>query len=439
MLVGEKSPPENTDARSEREPLDMASDRPDVPAIAARNRDLGSRRWLYALVGLMLIAPWIALAYLPVGHGVDVMGYPLGRDFINVWAAPQLAFGGKLAVLFDYHAYHRAISELFGQPIPLHLWVYPLDALPVFWPFSQLPYFVALAVWTFGLFAIFALIVLREIAPEHRMQALLVLFCAPACLINTVGGQNGFLTGALLLAGILAIDRRPILAGLLFGLLTIKPQLGLILPFALVALGAWRVIAVATVTALALVAFSVVLFGTDAWYQFFAVTGTYQMQLLDHFTGMLKMMMSSVLSAAQTSGLSFRTAVVLQLAVSLPVVVVTCWAVRRAVDPYRRALVLIAAIPLISPYALVYDLPAMAALQVWMLYGRLPWRPQWSVLYLLAWMTPIGLMYANVIGIGAGPIVLLVFFAASVREAVGAPGWPRTGPASVQVAGPSPA
>ena len=76
----------------------------------------------------------------------------------------------------------------------------------------------------------------------------------PACPINAIGGQNGFLSAALFLGGVLNIDRRPILSGVLIGLLTFKPHLGVVLPFALVALGAWRVIASAAVTALALFA-----------------------------------------------------------------------------------------------------------------------------------------------------------------------------------------
>jgi hypothetical protein len=65
-----------------------------------------------------------------------------------------------------------------------------------------------------------------------------------------------------MLIGIFAfLDRRPLLAGLLVGLLTIKPQLGVLIPVLLIASGRWRVFTVATVTALALAAAAVMLFG----------------------------------------------------------------------------------------------------------------------------------------------------------------------------------
>ena len=67
-------------------------------------------------------------------------------------------------------------------------------------------------------------------------------------------GQTGFLTGALLAGGVLALPRHEILAGVFFGLLAYKPQFGLLIPFVLLAGGYWRAIAAATATVLASVA-----------------------------------------------------------------------------------------------------------------------------------------------------------------------------------------
>ena len=75
----------------------------------------------------------------------------------------------RSSALFDLRGYHEAIGRLFGTPLPFHNWGYPLFTLPAFWPLAQLPYFWALAVWTFGLFAIFAAIVLAEVEPDRRL------------------------------------------------------------------------------------------------------------------------------------------------------------------------------------------------------------------------------------------------------------------------------
>jgi len=86
--------------------------------------------------------------------------------------------------------------------------------------------------------------------------------------MNIFAGQNGFLTSALMIAGLAQLGRRPILSGVCFGLLTIKPQLGLLLPLMLLLTGQWRAIAAAVVTTAALVVATGLLFGFDIWPQY---------------------------------------------------------------------------------------------------------------------------------------------------------------------------
>src|SRR3546814_13973031 len=76
---------------------------------------------------------------------------------------------------------------------------------------------------------------------------------------------NGFLTGALLIGGLRLLGTKPIVAGILFGILTVKPQLGILLPFALLAARQWTAIAAAGATTVLLVGISVLLFGWESW------------------------------------------------------------------------------------------------------------------------------------------------------------------------------
>jgi hypothetical protein len=119
--------------------------------------------------------------------------------------------------------------------------------------------------------------------------------------------------------------------------------------------------------------------------------------------------------------LSYPAAAAVQLAVTVPVIAAACWAVRRTTDPCRRAFVLASAAPLATPYAFNYDLPMLVPILVWALFGRLPWRPERSAVYLLAWIVPVGLMYANMLGLGVCSLVLILFFVASLQEAVADP------------------
>jgi hypothetical protein len=366
-----------------------------------------SRDHLLLLVASLAVMLPVLRFYWPAGGGLDVVGYPLGRDFINVWSGPQVAFGDKVSALFDLRGYHEAIGRLFGTPLPFHNWGYPLFTLPAFWPLAQLPYFWALAIWTVGLFAIFAAIVLAEIEPARRLQALLLLALTPACLINTIGGQNGFLSAALFLGGVLNIDRRPILSGVLIGLLTFKPHLGIVLPFALVALGAWRVIASAAITALALFAISTAMFGLDAWRDYVAVVGAYQTELLRQFEGFYTTMMVSVLASGRQLGLSYSVALGIQVIVSLGVIALACWAARRIADPCARAFLLATATLLATPYAFNYDMTALGAALVWVFVGRLPHRPDAGPAYILAWLAPPVTMMLALYGSPLAPLITL--------------------------------
>jgi len=390
-------------------------------------------RWIvYPALSIAVVAPLVMWFYWPAGNGLDVTGHQIGRDFINNWAGPQLAFGGRLETLFDLTAYHAAIGTLFGHPLPFHNWGYPLFTLPAFWPLAQLPYFWALAVWTVGLFALFAGVALSQVERPLRGYALLALMLAPASLINAIGGQNGFFSAALMLGGMLSIGRRPVVAGILFGLLTFKPHLGLVLPFVLVALGAWRVIASATATAIVLVTVTIPLFGVEPWRQYLDATGAYQAMLLDRFHGFYTIMMASVFAGARTLGLSYMGAMAIQVAVAIPVIAAACWAVRRSADPCRRAMVVACATVLVSPYAFNYDLTAVSAGLVWMLAGRLPLRPEFAAVYLLAWIAPAAMMHLNMAGLGVLPLVVLALYGLSIRDAVSERAGTATGHAPVR-------
>jgi hypothetical protein len=108
-------------------------------------------------------------------------------------------------------------------------------------------------------------------AGDGRLWLLLAL-AFPAVFINLGHGQNGFLSAALIGGGLVLLDRRPWLAGILFGLLAYKPQFGLMIPLALLAAGQWRAILAATATVAALALVTTAFFGMEVWSAFLAST-----------------------------------------------------------------------------------------------------------------------------------------------------------------------
>ncbi len=368
--------------------------------------------------GLVFTLCFLAPFYWPARDGLDIHGYPLGRDFINNWVGPQVAFSGRLMRLYDLDAYVAELGRVFGRPLPFHNWGYPPFCLLLYWPLGRMPYFLALSTWTFGLFAAFAWTAARLAPPGRRLAMVAALACAPASLINVAGGQNGFLSGALLLGGVLCLDRRPLLAGVLFGFLTFKPHLGLVLPLALVALGAWRTILSAVITTIALVAVSAAAFGLEPWRQYLFVTSVFQLGFLQGFHGFYTYMMCSVLAAARTLGASFALASAAQWAVSVPVILVSGLAMRWTKDVRQRAMILATATPLATPYAFNYDLTAVSAVVAWRLLARAEEGPETTPrpLLVLAWLTPILMMPLNILHVPIAPVALLPLFITAVAE-----------------------
>ncbi len=378
---------------------------------------LGRAKALLILLTLAFSLAVLSRMYWPASKGLDVFGYPIGRDFINSWAAPQIAFSGHLASLYNFDSYVAAISRLFGQALPFHNWSYPPFALLLYWPLGQMPYFVALAAWTISLFAAYAFVASRFVAKPHRIAMGLALACAPATVINIVGGQNGFLTASLFLGAILALERRPLLAGVMIGLLTLKPQLGLVLPLALLMLGAWRAIAAAVVTVIVLVGVSMAVFGLEPWRQYLFATSAYQLDLLKVFHGSYTYMICSVLSAARMVGVPFSIAAAIQTLISVPVALVAGVAVRWTPDARQRAMILATAAQLVTPYAFNYDLTLISVVVAWRLIeADLSHQAGRNSLYCLAWITPILLMPLNLRGVPIAPPVLLGLFACAIAD-----------------------
>src|SRR5690606_15709865 len=105
-------------------------------------------------------------------------------------------------------------------------------------------------------------------AMTARPAVLWLALAFPGTFINLFHGQNGFLTAALLGGGLLLLDRRPVLAGVLFGLMSYKPQFGLLLPLVLLATQRWTVFAAAAATTLALAGASLLALGAAPWLAF---------------------------------------------------------------------------------------------------------------------------------------------------------------------------
>ncbi len=280
-------------------------------------------------------------------------------DFIGCWAASVLALEGRPAAAYDL-AVHAAVQAEFVKFDGLMPFPYPPPFLLILMPFGLLPYPVAAGSWiaiTFGVY--FA--VARRVWPNSAV----LIAGFPAVLANAIVGQNGFLTAALMIGGLSLIGKRPFAAGLVLGCLMVKPQLGILLPLALLAAGQWRVIAGAATSSLGLVLLGALAFGLDSYRAMFDLMAIFGPILSEGLSGWHKL--ASVYASLRLAGLSSDVAWLAHIVVAAAAALQVWQTWRCDCPPAAKAAVLAAATFLISPYLYHYDSLILVIPLFWLL------------------------------------------------------------------------
>ena len=338
-------------------------------------------------------------------------GTAIGRDFLNTWMGGRSALAEGPAAWFDFRVYNDLLRSLVGIA-ETYFWSYPPHVLLLIWPFGLMPYLPAFVLWTLGGFALF---LYAAASGGVERKHLFFVAVAPAVAVNVLIGQNGFFTAALLICGLVNLDRRPVLAGVLFGILTVKPQLGLLLPLMLVVSGRWRTIVSASATTAALVAATSWLYGVDIWLAYLDTVVPQQQVLQEHGGGLLLLQAASAFHAGRLVGLPLGSAWALQAIVSAAAIAAVIWTFRRRRDPVLSMALLIAATFLVTPYALNYDMVVLAWVLA-LLRQREGNEPIDHYLIIAVWTLPLTMMLAGLIHIPLALPVLAAFAARLVWQ-----------------------
>jgi alpha-1,2-mannosyltransferase len=368
---------------------------------------------------IMLVSGLVIIGWLVVTADglVDYQRRPLGTDFSNVYAAGKWVLAGRPEAPFDNELQHQMEKRIFGADTPFYGWPYPPIFLGLAALLALMPYLLALMVWQTATLLLY-LATVRAILP--RMEVWLPALAFPAVLINVTHGNNGFLTATLLGSGLLFLDRRPLLSGILLGLLAYKPHFGLMIPLVLAASGHWRVFAAAAITVAALVVVTWIGFGGEAWIAFqdsFEFTRTVILEQGD--TGFFKM--QSPFAAVRLWHGSVPLAYAVQGAAVLIVgfFLVRLWRSEAAFALKSAALLSGALIS--TPYLLDYDLMVMAPAIAFLVSHGLErgFLPYEKTALAFCWVTPLlTRSLAEHIGLPLGLIALLTLFALAYRRAV---------------------
>lgn len=303
-------------------------------------------------ISLIYVAVGLYKHFIPSSPGLSNNdGYQYGNDFVVFYTAAQMALDGKANIAYDLQAIRKAAQAVVGRDMAKSNvpWIYPPTFLLVVLPFGLLPYISAYIAWCGASIAL-GVAACRTVLRRWWTPILVIFF--PAAGLNIFAGQNGGITAALMLGGLGLLNRQPVWAGVLLGLISYKPQFGILIPLALAA-GRQKVAFVAA--ALSVVGFatvSYIAFGTGPWKLLVSQAQSDWMVQAELYW--LKSV--TVYPMARGLGLGPMAASVMQAVSALLAIAIVIYSWRRKTTPELRAAALSFGTLLTTPRAMVYEL-----------------------------------------------------------------------------------
>jgi len=317
-------------------------------------------RRLIAVAGLAVLLAavvFLAGAFFQGFFIADKSGHGIANDFVNVWAAGRLVLDGHAAQAYDWTIHRQVQEAAVGHAFAdEYRWHYPPPFLFAAALAAMLPFVAAGVAWLLATGALYAAAI-RGIVGDRVGWLFALGF--PGALWNVTAGQNGFLTTALIGGALGLMERQPVLAGCCLGLLTYKPQFGVLFPLVLMATGRWRAVFSAALTAAALAALSWLAFGSAPWLAMVQTLSTAnQLVLTDGGMGWGKL--QSVFGLVRALGGGETIAWVVQGGLALAVAAALVWLWRGDAPFELKAAALAVGTVLVTPYVFAYDLVVLA-------------------------------------------------------------------------------
>lgn len=367
--------------------------------------------WLALACGAIYLVLAVDANLIPRGPGVqNEVGNATGTDFIAYYTAGEAALEGSPADAYDVEnagERQRALLEGDAGVLP---WAYPPIFLLLVIPLAALSYYGALAVWLGGTFG--GLLAAGRRLFTHR-AALLLVAIFPGVTQSNLTGQNGCLTAALFAGGMLHLKRRPVLSGVLFGLLVYKPHLAVLFPLCLAAGRHFQALKAMLVTGAGLALLSLLTLGVDPWLAFFEQAPTQLGYLVERRIAWERMPTVFVATLHATDQVAWAR--LAQVASTLVALGVAAWIWFRTPNMLPRTLGIAASVFLASPYAFDYDTALLVVPFLILIESRrvLEMPPVEKMVLFLLWTAPwILWFFSDWLGQQVGPLffgILLVY------------------------------
>ena len=362
---------------------------------------------------LHVVKIWAAFTAQAPGQSADL------NEFFALWSYAKIASAHPATELYDFATLHARQVALGMAPGTQNPFPYPPIFILLLWPLSFMPYEAAYPVWIVGTLALF---VWAVAATCSRLPlCLLGVIVAPASIATIDSGQSGFLAAALITAGVRLAGSRPVLGGILLGILTYKPQLGLLVPIALASAGFWPAFRAACATAVGLAVVATLAFGWAVWPAWFSMLPAYA-EMFDQWTGTLRFM-PTVIANLELAGCTLAVAKIVQALVALAVAVLVWRCFRQHSGRIATAALLVGTI-LATPHAYIYDLPMVVAAMALFIAARVESGAAFSLaeidILILAYIFP-ALMQTRYLHQPVSAVPLMLFFGMILWNARSAP------------------
>jgi hypothetical protein len=361
-------------------------------------------RFALVFVLVLSVLPPLAEAAAVIWGAAHGMTGKALRDGLDLWAGGSLVLHGQALTVFNPAAYQAFLHASFGAKLPPHLWSYPPNYLLLVTPFGLLPPWPG--VLCFDALSLLLLVAILRLAGQN-LGLIAAVALSPVSLESLLEHQNAALITALIGGSVLLLSARPRLAGVLGGIASIKPQLGLTLPLFLLRRSRPAFFAAAAAAVL-LAAAAYAVFGPPVFDAFWTVTRPAMTNVLltgqpPEFAGGL----ISVFAAARPLGV--HAALIIQALASLAAIL--------AAGATKKPAVFLILTALASPYLHDYDLLGVSLAVALITQERLrngffPFEP---VLLFLAWFGPGALPWLPHIA-HAVPLVLVLLAFTAARD-----------------------
>jgi arabinofuranan 3-O-arabinosyltransferase len=344
------------------------------------------------LIGLTLFLGYLIVlggTHLKGDFLIDRQGRPIANDFVNVVAAGRLALDGAPAAAYDWPTHKQAEVRVIGHDFANYYgWHYPPTFLFVAAALATMPFLFAAIVSLLATLAAYA----AAMASILGRSGIFVALGFPAALWNVTAGQNGFLTAALIGGALGLMERRPAFAGICLGLLTYKPQFGLLYPLVLIADRRWLTMTVAAAVAIGFAALSLIAFGGASWQAFVHWLPITSHEILGEGHadfGRLQSVFGFVRAHGGSESLAWTAQAAASIA--LAIALTALWRSRAPFD--LKAAALATGTLVVTPYVYMYDLVVLAV----------------AVAFLLRFVLERGFLASEVFGLACAGALILSF------------------------------